>query len=194
MTLSKKKILVHTCCASCASHVFSELKNSGFEIIAFFYHPELHGKAEYKRRLADLTKLTENLNIKLLVPSYDVQEFFVPLLPYQDKNSIKYVSDKARYKRKRCQLCISLLMQNTVNRTKDLRLKNFTTTMLCSPYKDHDEILDKGLELATKNKLNFIYQDYRKGFWRGRNFARNHEIMIPRYCGCHESYEEGRLE
>ncbi len=194
MATFKPKILVHICCAACASYVFDELEKDKFEIVGYFYHPELHGKAEYKRRLKDVENLCDQKKIKLIIPPYDIHEFFEPLLPYQDKNSIKYINDKKRYKRKRCQLCVSLLVSNIINSTKKLHYKYFTTSMLCSPYKDHDEIWDKSLELAMRNKLNFIYKDFRKGYWKGRNYARSHGIMIPMYCGCLESLEEGRLE
>jgi len=194
MTVKKKKILVHTCCAACASHVFSELENEGYEIVSYFYHPEVHGKAEYNRRFSDVKNLCEERDITLIAGEYNIQDFLAPLMPYQDTSSIKYISDKKRYKRKRCQLCISLLVGDMIAQAKKLRLRNVTTTMLCSPYRDHDEIWDKGLELATRNNINFYYKDFRKGYWKGRNYARNHGIMIPRYCGCHESYEEGRLE
>jgi len=194
MSSSKHKILVHACCAACASYVFDEIEKESFEIVAFFYHPELHGKAEYKRRLNDVEKLCKERNIKLIVPVYDIQEFFAPLMPFQDKNSIKFINDKKRYKRKRCQLCISLLVTTIVKEARKLHLRHFTTSMLCSPYKDHDEIWNKSLELATSNNLNFFYKDFRKGYWKGRNFARGHDIIIPTYCGCGESLEEGRLE
>jgi predicted adenine nucleotide alpha hydrolase (AANH) superfamily ATPase len=194
MDNKKTKILVHVCCAACASHVFSELEKEEFEITAYFYHPEVHGRAEYERRFKDLKKYCKEKNIELVAPPYDVQEFFAPLMPYQDRNSIKYISDKKRYRRKRCQLCVSILIKNIVLETKKLQCKYFTTTMLCSPYKDHDEIWNQCLEEATKNNLNFYYKDFRKGYWNGRNYARSHDIIIPIYCGCNESLEEGRLE
>ena len=194
MATTKNKILVHVCCAACASYVFDELEKEGFVITAYFYHPELHGKAEYKRRLDDVAKFCKQKEIKLIVPEYDIQEYFAPLMPFQDKNSIKFINDKKRYKRKRCQLCVSLLVNNVVDQTRKMHYKYFTTSMLCSPYKEHEEIWDKSLELATQNNLNFIYKDFRKGYWKGRNFARSHDIIIPTYCGCSESLEEGRLE
>lgn len=194
MPTTKHKILVHVCCASCASYVFSELEKENYQIVAYFYNPEIHGKAEYERRLADVKTLCEEKEIKLIVPNYDIQDFFSLLMPFQDKNSIKYITDKKRYKRKRCQLCLSLLVNKMVNQTKKLRLKHFTTTMLCSPYKDHDEIWNMSLEAAVANKLNLFYKDFRKGYWTGRNYARTHNLMIPNYCGCNESLEEGRLE
>jgi hypothetical protein len=194
MSTSKRKILVHVCCAACASYVFSELEKEDFQITGFFYNPEIHGRAEYEKRLADVKKLCENKNLELIVPEYNIQDFFSPLLPYQDKNSIKFISDKKRYRRKRCQLCLSALVGEMINKTKQLHYKYFTTTMLCSPYKDHDEIWNMSLEAAVAKKLNLFYKDFRKGYWTGRNFARTHDIMIPKYCGCNDSLEEGRLE
>jgi epoxyqueuosine reductase len=194
MVATHRKILVHVCCAACASNVFSILEENNFKIIAYFYHPEVHGRAEYLRRLSDVKKLCEASEIKLIIPPYDIQDFFSILMPYQDQHSIKYISDKKRYRRNRCQICVSLLINNLVRQTKKLRLKYFTTTMLCSPYRDHEEIWDKALELATQNKINLFYKDFRKGYWKGRNYARNHDIMIPKYCGCNESADEGRLE
>jgi hypothetical protein len=81
-----------------------------------------------------------------------------------------------------------------VAKTKTLRYKFFTTTLLCSPYRDHDEISNLALENAVIHKINFYYKDFRKGYWTGRNFARTHGIMIPKYCGCNDSLEEGILE
>lgn len=194
MPNTKEKILVHVCCGPCASYVFSELEKEKFEIIAIFYNPEIHGRAEYKKRLEGVSKICSELNIKLIIPEYNIQDFLAPLMPFQDQHSIKFISDRKRYRRKRCQLCISNLMNNLIYSAKKLKVKIVSSTMLCSPYRDHDEIVDYGTELAIKEKLLFYYQDFRKGYWKGRNFARNHDIIIPSYCGCSESLEEGRLE
>lgn len=191
---NKRKILLHICCAPCASYVLSELEKENFVVTGFFYNPEVHGRAEYKRRLDDALQLFTEKGVELIVPEYDMQEFLAPLMPYQDIHSIKYISDKKRYRRKRCQFCVSNIIQRTILQTKELKYKYFSTTMLCSPYRDHDEIWDKSLELATQQKLNFFYKDFRKGYWTGRNYARSHNLMIPRYCGCADSLDEGRLE
>lgn len=190
----KRKILVHTCCAACASTVFSELKKDNFLVIAYFYNPEIHGKSEYTRRLKDLQRYCADNKTSLIVPGYNIQEFIEPILPYQMTNSIKYISDKDRYHRKRCEICTNLLIENTIAQTRKLRLKYFTSTMLCSPYKDHNKIWDTAVSLASDKGMNFYYKDFRKGYWNGRNFARNHDMVIPAYCGCGESLEEGRLE
>lgn len=190
----KNKILVHVCCASCASYVFSELEKEGFSPIAYFYNPEVHGRAEYYDRLLNLKKLCDEKKYEVVIPEYDIQDFLSLLVPYHDQRSIKYIADKRRYRRKRCQLCIELLLSNLANYATEIGVEYFSTTMLCSPYKDHNEIWDRGTELAASNNLNFFYKDFRKGYWTGRNYARSHQLSVPGYCGCAESLDEGRLE
>lgn len=190
----KKNILVHICCVSCFSYVFKTLEKEGFEVSGFFYNPSVHGRAEYETRLSEVQKFCKKNEIKLTVPKYDIQEFLGPIMPYQDKNSIKFINDKKRWRTKRCQMCYHIILNKTLSEAKNNKIGSFTTTMLATPYKDHDEIWNIGLELEREYKINFYYQDFRKGYWSGRNYARSHGHTVPRYCGCGYSLEEGILE
>ncbi len=190
----KKKVLVHVCCSACLSYFYKVISEEGYEIVAFFYNPCTHGRTEYNKRLYDVKKFCSENKIKLLVPEYDVQDFFSPLMPYQDKSSIKYISDKQRWKTKRCQFCYDLLMTRAAQEAKNKKIPYFSTTMLVTPYKDHEEIMNIGLELEQEIGIKFIYRDLRKGYWQGRNYARSHRMHIATYCGCSFSLEEGLLE
>jgi predicted adenine nucleotide alpha hydrolase (AANH) superfamily ATPase len=190
----RKKILFHICCAACLSYVFKVLDSEKYELISFFYNPQVHGRTEYNKRLSDVRKYCDKNKIDLFVPEYQIQEFFDPIMAYQDKNSIKYIKDKKRWRTKRCQLCHSLVLGKTADEAKKMKANMFSTTMLTSPYKDHDEIWNIGLEIERVKKIQFFYADFRKGYWYGRNYARNHSILIPTYCGCSYSAEEAILE
>jgi predicted adenine nucleotide alpha hydrolase (AANH) superfamily ATPase len=189
-----KKIFVHSCCAACASHVFSELEKAGFKVVAFFYNPEVDETVEYTRRKQGLIKYCLENKIEFVEGEYLPTDFSDLTTPFKDPASMKYISDKERYRRKRCALCNSMVIQETVEQAKKKRLKYFTTTLLCSPYKNHDEIVEISNEEALDYGINFYYQDFRKGYWKGRNYARNHSIELPSYCGCLESQKERRLE
>lgn len=191
---SSKSILVHICCAACFSYVYKVLKDEGFGVVGYFYNPQVHGRAEYNSRLKEVQLFCSENKIELITPEYDVQEFLTPIMPYQDKNSIKYISDKKRWMMKRCTLCFNIILSHTVTEASNYKSEYFSTTMLTTPYKDHDEIWNIGLELEAENKVQFFYKDFRKGYWNGRNFARSHKMVIPTYCGCYYSAEEGRLE
>lgn len=189
-----KKILVHTCCSACLSFVHGVLAREGFEVVVFFYNPSFHGRSEYNKRLMDVERYCAEHEIKIIVPEYDVQEFFAPLMPLQDKSSIKFISDKKRFRTKRCQFCYGLLMARAAQEAQEKKFGYFTTTMLTTPYKDHEEIMNIGMELEQEFRVKFFYRDFRKGYWQGRNYARSHKMHIATYCGCSFSSQEGLLE
>lgn len=194
MAKTKRKILLHICCASCLAYSFKILQAENFKIIGFFYNPNIHGQAEYKRRLRDVSTLATQLGIELIIPAYSIQDFFQPLFPYQDKKSLKYISDPTRLHRKRCTLCYDLRLRATASETKKKRLKYFSTTLLVSPFRNHTEIVEQATDLAVIMKLHFFYRDFRKGYWQGRNFSRANNFYLPSYCGCTDSIEEKILE
>lgn len=194
MAVTSKKILVHTCCTACLSYVFPLLQQAGFEVVAFFSHSEIDDKTEFDNRLDDLKRYCQENNIKLIESAFDSTEFEAIIAPFKDQGSLKYINDKERYRRRRCQLCNSMALQKTVEQAKKSRIKYFTTTLLCSPYKDHDQLVEIGNEKSLDYDLNFYYEDFRKGYWKGRNYGRNHQVHLPAYCGCIESLKEKRLE
>lgn len=194
MVAKPKKIFVHACCEACASHVFSQLIKAGFEVVAFFYNPEVDDQGEYEKRLNGLRQYCKENKIELVEENFGSTDFYASVAPFKDSSSIKYISDKDRYQRKRCYLCNSLIIEKTIELARKRRIKYFTTTLLCSPYKNHDEIIEVNNEEALNYKINFYYQDFRKGYWMGRNYARKNGAHVPKYCGCLESLKEGRLE
>ena len=189
-----KKILVHICCAACFSYIYRILKNDNLLAVGYFYNPQVHGRTEYQKLLADVESFCKKNSLELIIPSYNIQDYFKPIMPFQDKKSIKYISDKKRWKSKRCQICNKIVMESCVSRAVKEKVDFFTTTMLATPYKDHDEISNMCYDLAVESKITFYYKDFRKGYWSGRNYAKNHDMNIPNYCGCVYSAEEGILE
>lgn len=191
---NNKKIIVHICCAACFSYVYKILKQENFDIYGLFYNPCVHGRTEYNNRLRDVEKFCKMHDINLAIPEYDIQDFFGPIEPLQDKNSIKYIADKQRWRNRRCFFCYDLLLSSAAKLAKKKGIGYFTSSMLATPYKDHDEIEKTGLVLGRENGVEFYYTDFRKGYWNGRNYARSHHLLIPTYCGCSYSVEEGLLE
>jgi len=189
-----KKLLLHTCCAPCLSYVNKRLKDNDYQPIIFFYNPSIQGKIEYLNRLKDVQTFCGDNNLEIVVPEYDEKEFFSPIEPWMDSKSIKYISDKNRFKRKRCEFCYELKIKKTVLEAKKRRLKSFSSTLLASPYQDHDFLDYISSLLAKGNKIEFVYEDFRKGFWQGRNNSRSHKYLVPTYCGCTFSQTERMLE
>ena len=57
---------------------------------------------------------------------------------------------------------------------------SFSTTLLVSPYQNHEELKRLGEELAKKYELNFVYRDFRIGFREGQAKARETRIIYAK--------------
>ena len=189
-----KKLLLHTCCVSCLSFVQKKLAEKDFAPLVFYYNPQIQGKIEYLNRLKDVKEYCQNEKLEIIIPEYDEQEFFKPIELWQDPKSLRFINDKNRFKRKRCEFCYELRLRKTAEAAKKKNLGLFSTTLLVSPYQDHEFIDYIASEIAKSIDVEFVYDDWRKGYWQGRNYGRSHKFMIPSYCGCTFSVTERMLE
>ena len=64
------------------------------------------------------------------------------------------------------------------------------TTLLVSPYQDHDGICRAAEALAARYGTAFLYRDFRVGFRQGQAKARELGLYMQKYCGCVFSEEE----
>ena len=61
----KPKLLLHCCCAPCASYCLTYLKDY-FDITAFYYNPNITDLDEYNKRLSELERFSSSLGIRQL--------------------------------------------------------------------------------------------------------------------------------
>jgi predicted adenine nucleotide alpha hydrolase (AANH) superfamily ATPase len=54
------------------------------EVVAYFYNPNIHPRAEYLARLKAIQKIVEENKIKLVVPDWSPREYFEKI---KDKNN-----------------------------------------------------------------------------------------------------------
>lgn len=66
----------------------------------------------------------------------------------------------------------------------------FTTTLLVSPYQNHDLLVQVAEEIANKYGIKFLYRDFRPGFREGQAEARALGLYMQKYCGCVFSEED----
>ncbi len=46
----EKKLLLHSCCASCAGDIMEALVAANLDVTIFFYNPNIHPRDEYELR------------------------------------------------------------------------------------------------------------------------------------------------
>lgn len=73
---------------------------------------------------------------------------------------------------------------------KRIGYDSFSTTLLISPYQNHEVLKGLGEELAQKYGIKFVYRDFRVGFREGQTKARELDLYMQKYCGCVFSEED----
>ena len=174
-------ILFHCCCAPCVSSCINSLRNEGltnesFGIDLFWYNPNIHPYTEYRSRLKTLAGYAAKENIKLkMIDEYGLRTF------------LKEVPDDLSA---RCKKCYRIRLEETAAAAAREGYASFSTSLLVSPYQDHDAIKRIGEETAAKYGINFFYRDFRPFFREGQAQARAGGMYMQKYCGCIFSEEE----
>jgi predicted adenine nucleotide alpha hydrolase (AANH) superfamily ATPase len=178
------KLLLHCCCAPCALSCVSSLRAQGIESELLWFNPNIHPCAEYNARLDCLREFAANEKLKLrLINEYGLRLFLQEV--YQEIDGINT---------ERCQKCYSLRMEKTASVAAAEGFTAFTTSLLISPYQDHDALKRIGEEAAAKHGVDFYYIDFRPLFREGRSAAREMGLYMQKYCGCIFSEEERYLK
>ena len=166
------RVLLHICCAPCAIYPFKELiKNSGNEVTGFFYNPNIHPAAEEERRRLALAGYAEKENFKVIFGEYTAEDFFERIGSEQEAPA-------------RCRKCWRMRLEKTAETANKDRFNAFTTTLLVSPYQDQEVIKEIGAECGKRFGVQFLAVDFRSGFRRAQEEAKEHGIYRQKYCGC----------
>lgn len=169
----EKNILLHICCGVCGSGVIERLREEGFNVIGFFYNPNIYPEEEYKRRLEVARQLSKILDFELIEGEYDKDNWF------KLTENLKNEPEGG----KRCEMCFKIRLSESFRKSKELNTPYFTTTLSVSPHKNVSIInkIGKGL-----SKENFIERDFKKreGFKKAMDFSRQYNLYRQNYCGC----------
>ncbi|MFH1541407.1 MAG: epoxyqueuosine reductase QueH [Elusimicrobiota bacterium] len=161
-----KTLLFHTCCGPCGFSTTKFLSNE-FCVKHYWYNPNIQPQDEYEKRLSVAKKL-----FPLIVDEYDDDLW---------SSEIKSV---CRQPNKRCSICYRLRLTKVAQKSKELKMDFFSTTLLTSPYQKHDILKKIGEEVAKETGTNFYYYDGRRDFYKNLNKFRKLNLYIQNYCGC----------
>lgn len=180
-----KKILVHTCCAPCATYSFEKLLADGLNPVGFFYNPNIHPEEEYKRRLDEFIKFAKLKNYPFLIDECDSQVWFEAIKGFEEEKEGG----------KRCEICFRLRLEKTVICAKENNFVGFTTVLTISPHKNSAVINQIGRELSEKHNIPFLEENFKKndGFKKSLEFSKQYNLYRQQYCGCVFSYLVARM-
>ena len=182
-----KKLLLHACCGPCASFPILELQKK-FEVIVFYYNPNIHPEDEYNRRRDALKNFCLKNNLAFIESKYDPKIYF------------EKIKGNENNKKLRCPICYSIRLEEAAKKAKELKCTHFTTTLLTSPRQDIDLIKKIGEDLGNILYLTFLsttekdpkkkFKGLRSWFTESRKIARAENMYRQNYCGCIFSQKE----
>ena len=173
------QLMLHCCCAPCASHVLEYL-SPFFRITILFYNPNIQPQEEYFKRAAEIQKLLASAAYPNQIDShvcvYDTAVFEEAVRPYSGEPEGG----------KRCRICYELRLGEVAGRAKADGFDYFTTTLSVSPHKDAALLKDIGADLSVAFGVNHLHSDFKKrnGYKRTVFLSKQYGLYRQSYCGC----------
>lgn len=171
----KRKLLLHACCAPCASACVERVKDL-FDLTVLFYNPNINTAEEYFKRAEELKRLCSCEGVKCAVAEFEPQEFYV---------AAKGLENRAEGG-ERCAECFKLRLNYTAAKAKAEGFSYFGTTLTVSPHKNAQVINQTGALAAEVYGVNFLPSDFKKkgGFLRSIELSKQYGLYRQNYCGC----------
>lgn len=170
------KTLLHICCAPCSIACIEQLREDGIEPTGFWYNPNIHPFTEYRARRNTLTDYAKTIGLALATEDeYGLRPFVQAVCGDIDH---------------RCSYCYRCRLEETARYAAANGFDSFTTTLLVSPYQNHELLCETGQAMAERYGLRFLPYDFRPRFREGQQKARDLGLYMQKYCGCIFSEED----
>ncbi len=171
------KVLLHICCGPCAITPATFLRGQGHQVSGFFYNPNIHPYAEYRRRYEAVVTVSERLEFDVIHPRYDDGEFLRRVAALEDRG-------------RQHEACWRLRLEETARVARDNGIEAFTTTLLSSPYQDIEAIGRIGRQAGEEAGAAFLFHNFRRGFADSHRQSKEWQLYHQNYCGCLTSEQE----
>lgn len=184
------KVLLHACCAPCLIHPVEVFGGEGRAVTVLFYNPNIHPYREYLKRYLEVEKYCLKAGIQLSAGRYRMELFLSAVAGLELLCADLSVSGGGPGPRGRCLACYRLRLDAAAVRASELKAESFTTTLLVSPYQDHEAVIAAGHEAAGRRGVVFDDRDMRPGYNRAVAASRDLGMYRQGYCGCVYSEKE----
>jgi predicted adenine nucleotide alpha hydrolase (AANH) superfamily ATPase len=166
----KTALLLHVCCAPCATHCIETLVPR-YHVTLLFSNSNIAPQDEYARRLEHVRKLVALHGLPLIEDAYDHAAWRAAVRGHEDEPE----------RGARCRACFAFNLARTAAHARSLNLAQFTTTLTISPHKSTQTIFEIG-----RAHDGFLPVDFKQdnGFTRAAELTRKYGLYRQDYCGC----------
>jgi predicted adenine nucleotide alpha hydrolase (AANH) superfamily ATPase len=185
----KKRILLHSCCAPCSSHVISYLTKY-FDITILYYNPNISPRSEYEKRKEEQIRLIKEIdkenNIDIIDCDYDNDIYESRIKGFED----------CPERGNRCTICFDLRLSKTAELAKQMNYDYFCSTLSVSPYKNSKLLNELGKKMENIYGVTWLYSDFKKenGYKHSIELSKKYNLYRQDYCGCKYSVRNKLLD
>ena len=174
----RPSLLLHVCCAVCASSVLESLYEH-FAITIAYYNPNITEEEEYRYRYAELRRYVAERGmtaIRFIEVDYDPEAFF----------SLVRGREEDPEGGARCSLCFDQRLRYTAQRAVEGGYDYFATTLTVSPLKNADVINAIGARIGQELGVSYLPSDFKKknGYLRSIALSKEYNLYRQNFCGC----------
>lgn len=164
------KLLLHICCGPCACYPVPALREEGFEIMGYFYNPNIHPFTEWQKRREALEQYARLAELNVLYDEgYPVMDYFQAI---------------SHREARRCFFCYQMRLEQAAHIARKGKFNYYSTTLLVSKHQKHEWIKELGEAIGHKYGIPFLYRDFREGFKQSGVTSRELGLYRQQYCGC----------
>ena len=178
----KEDLLLHCCCAPCATHPFELLED--YNVLPFFSNSNVEPEDEYQKRLIAFRELCSIKDKEAIIDVYEPEKWL---------EHVKGMEDEPE-RGKRCRACFEFRLRRAFEFAKKKNIKYITTTLTTTTYKDTDMVFEVGRELSLEYGLEFKEISFKKdnGHRKSVELSKKYGLYIQNYCGCVFSLQDRR--
>ncbi|MFO7947418.1 MAG: epoxyqueuosine reductase QueH [Armatimonadota bacterium] len=171
----KPTLLLHCCCGPCSTAVYERLQKD-YEVICYWFNPNIQPDDEYDRRLESMKVAAEELGCELIVEKGGEEEW---------QSAIAGLEDEPEGGR-RCDVCFRVRLEHAARKARELGCDFFTTTLTVSPHKPPQKVNPRGEEASKGRNVEYLAGDFKKqdGFKRSVELSKQMNLYRQDYCGC----------
>ncbi|MBQ7133549.1 MAG: epoxyqueuosine reductase QueH [Ruminococcus sp.] len=173
------KLMLHACCACCASYVLEYL-SPHFDIYLLFYNPNITEESEHSYRKSELRRLINEMKLTGKVTIVDCE--------YTESEYLDLVKglENEPERGSRCSVCFDMRLKKTAQLAKDFGCDYFATTLTISPLKNSSIINSIGERVGESVGVSYLPTDFKKknGYKRSIELSKEYNLYRQNYCGC----------
>lgn len=179
--MPEKELLLHICCGPCGEYPVQALREEGISgIKAYFFNPNIQPKKEMQRRRESVERFAKLKNLDIIV---------------NDRcDEAVWRAFASKEKAKHCFYCYNLRFNEAARMAKELGYKAFTSTLFVSPWQDYETMCEVARRAAERHGVKFLERDFRPGYRKGQQMAKEDGLYRQRFCGCIYSLGESNFK